>query len=138
MLPFDVAVICASNQNRSMAAMKKLVDSGYKSVASYGTGNRVNLPGPSPTQPNVYEFGVPYKTMLDELRQADEQLYSRNGVLQMLERNAACKLAPERWQDEKNRTFDVVVTYEGERNKTKKKKKKCLIYFKRACFGCLV
>jgi hypothetical protein len=64
MLPFDVAVICASNQNRSMAAMKKLVDAGYKSVASYGTGNRVNLPGPSPTQPNIYEFGVPYKVRI--------------------------------------------------------------------------
>jgi RNA polymerase II subunit A C-terminal domain phosphatase SSU72 len=51
--------------------------------------------------------------MLDELRAADEQLYSRNGVLQMLERNASCKIAPERWQDERNRFFDVVVTYEG-------------------------
>ncbi len=111
-LPFELAVICASNQNRSMAAMKKLMDAGYQSVASYGTGTRVNLPGPSPQQPNIFEFGVPYKTMYETLRASDEALYMRNGVLQMLERNLGCKAAPERWQDEKERRFDIVVTYE--------------------------
>lgn len=72
----------------------------------------MNLPGPTPTEPNVYDFGVPYQQMYDQLKRADEALYSRNGVLQMLARNAKVKTAPERWQDEKAKEFDVVITYE--------------------------
>lgn len=110
--PAGVAVVCASNQNRSMAAMKRLIDHGFSSVASYGTGNRVNLPGPTPYEPNIFDFGVPYKEMYDKLKAADENLYIKNGVLNMLERNMRVKTAPERWQDEKSRLFDVVVSYE--------------------------
>ena len=96
-----------------MAAHKKLKDHGYNDVCSYGTGNRVNLPGPTPYQPNVFEFGqTPYKTMYDQLKASDEALYLRNGVLQMLERNYRVKSVPERWQDDKMRRFDVAITYE--------------------------
>ena len=94
-----------------MAAMKALVDSGYE-VDSYGTGTSVNLPGPTPTQPNIYEFGTPYKDMYDQLKAADEALYTRNGVLNMLNRNLKVKKAPERWQDEKNKKYDICITYE--------------------------
>ena len=60
----------------------------------------------------MFEFGVPYRTMYDKLRGMDEALYLRNGVLQMLERNFNVKRAPERWQDEKERHYDVAITYE--------------------------
>lgn len=82
-------------------------------VSSYGTGTHVKLPGPSLREPNVYEFGTPYKYMLDELRRKDPELYKRNGILPMLKRNAAVKLAPQRWQENAaDGIFDVVITFE--------------------------
>jgi RNA polymerase II subunit A C-terminal domain phosphatase SSU72 len=96
-------------------------------VFSYGTGNAVRLPGPSPERfagrrrwtrgsialhrPNVYDFGVPYETMQNDLTAKDAALYERNGVLAMLQRNKAVKPAPERWQTTQQ-TFDIVVTFE--------------------------
>lgn len=44
-------------------------------VCSYGTGTHVKLPGPSVREPNVYEFGTPYKQMFDDLRRKDPELY---------------------------------------------------------------
>jgi len=44
-------------------------------VSSYGTGAHVKLPGPSIREPNVYEFGTPYKQMFEELRRKDPELY---------------------------------------------------------------
>ena len=41
---FSIAVVCASNQNRSMNAHSLLKESGYK-VESYGTSSHVKLPG---------------------------------------------------------------------------------------------
>lgn len=82
-------------------------------MASYGTGQHVKLPGPSIREPNVYDFGTPYKQMFDDLRRKDLELYKRNGILPMLKRNLGVKLAPQRWQE--NATdgpFDVVITFE--------------------------
>lgn len=82
-------------------------------VASYGTGAHVKLPGPSLREPNVYEFGTPYKQMFDDLRRKDPELYKRNGILPMLKRNIGVKLAPQRWQENSaDGTFDVVFTFE--------------------------
>lgn len=82
-------------------------------VASYGTGQHVKLPGPSLREPNVYDFGTPYKHMFDDLRRKDLELYKRNGILPMLKRNLGVKLAPQRWQDNAgDGTFDVVLTFE--------------------------
>ncbi|WJX69459.1 protein-serine/threonine phosphatase [Trifolium repens] len=51
--------------------------------------------------------------MLDELRRKDPELYKRNGILPMLKRNAAVKLAPQRWQENAaDGIFDVVITFE--------------------------
>ena len=70
-------------------------------MQSYGVGARVKLPGPTQREPNVYEFGTPYESIYDELAAKDSQLYTRNGLLAMLERNMAVKEAPQRWQDER-------------------------------------
>ncbi len=80
--------------------------------SAHTLAHRVNLPGLTPTQPNIYDFGVSYQSMYEQLKSADEGAYSRNGVLQMLSRNARVKVAPERWQDERSREFDIVITYE--------------------------
>ncbi|KAL0429651.1 UNVERIFIED_CONTAM: RNA polymerase II subunit A C-terminal domain phosphatase SSU72 [Sesamum radiatum] len=69
------AMVCSSNQNRSMEAHALLKKEGFD-VASYGTGQHVKLPGPSLREPNVYEFGTPYKHMLDDLRRKDPELSS--------------------------------------------------------------
>eukprot|EP00004_Rigifila_ramosa_P016301 TRINITY_DN3856_c0_g1_i1.p1 TRINITY_DN3856_c0_g1~~TRINITY_DN3856_c0_g1_i1.p1 ORF type:complete len:201 (+),score=51.73 TRINITY_DN3856_c0_g1_i1:70-603(+) len=90
------------------AQLKKL---GYN-VCSYGTATHVRLPGPSIDKPNVYEFGTPYKKIRENLSGKDEQLYRANGLLAMIERNIGIKEAPERWQLEKTKKFDIVFTYE--------------------------
>lgn len=68
------AMVCSSNQNRSMEAHFLLKRHGFD-VSSYGTGAHVKLPGPSLREPNVYDFGTPYKHMLDDLRRKDPELY---------------------------------------------------------------
>ncbi|CAM8924523.1 unnamed protein product [Rhodiola kirilowii] len=106
------AMVCSSNQNRSMEAHNVLKRQGFE-VCSYGTGAHVKLPGPSLREPNVYDFGTPYKQMFDDLRRKDPELYKRNGVLPMLKRNMGVKLAPQRWQDNAaDGIFDVVLTFE--------------------------
>lgn len=69
-------------------------------VLSFGTGSLVRLPGPTVTQPNVYQFNTTsYESMYRELSSKDPRLYRANGLLSMLERNKAVKWGPERWQD---------------------------------------
>jgi RNA polymerase II subunit A C-terminal domain phosphatase SSU72 len=51
-------------------------------VESFGINGHVKLPGPSQYQPNVYEFGTPYKAIYDDLRAKDEALYEHKGLLQ--------------------------------------------------------
>jgi RNA polymerase II subunit A C-terminal domain phosphatase SSU72 len=69
-------------------------------VISFGTGSLVRLPGPSITQPNVYNFNTTsYSQMYDELLAKDERLYRNNGLLNMLDRNRNLKWGPERFQD---------------------------------------
>ncbi|KAJ0105089.1 hypothetical protein Patl1_19544 [Pistacia atlantica] len=97
-MKFRYAMVCSSNQNRSMEAHSLLKRQGFD-VSSYGTGAHVKLPGPSLREPNVYDFGTPYKQMFDDLRRKDPELYKRNGILPMLKRNSSVKLAPQRWQD---------------------------------------
>jgi len=93
--------VCASNQNRSMEAHLRLATAPTPyPVISFGTGSLVRLPGPSITQPNVYNFNsTSYAQMYDELYAKDQKLYRNNGLLNMLERNKNLKWAPERFQD---------------------------------------
>lgn len=91
--------VCASNQNRSMEGHLRLSQANYP-VISFGTGSLVRLPGPTITQPNVYQFNkTSYDTMYKELEAKDARLYRANGVLNMIGRNRDVKWGPERWQD---------------------------------------
>ncbi|KAB7500546.1 RNA polymerase II subunit A C-terminal domain phosphatase SSU72, partial [Armadillidium nasatum] len=80
-------------------------------VESFGTGDKVKLPGPSPDKPNCYEFGTSYDDIYTDLLRKDKSLYTQNGLLHMLDRNRRIKTRPERFQESKEK-FDIIVSCE--------------------------
>lgn len=108
--PLRFAVVCSSNQNRSMEAHNIFLKKGLN-VRSFGTGKEVKLPGPSIQAPNIYDFSITYEFMYNDLCTKDKQMYTSMGILHMLERNKRIKKNPERFQECRDQ-FDVVFTVE--------------------------
>lgn len=95
----ELEFLSLTYHHRSMEGHLRLSKANYP-VISFGTGSLVRLPGPSITQPNVYNFNDrTYGDMYNELEGKDSRLYRANGILNMLERNRNVKGYPERWQD---------------------------------------
>lgn len=69
-----VALVCASNQNRSMEAHALLLKKGYRNIFSYGTSSTSKLPGPSIDRPNIYPFATPYRQIYEELKAQNPEL----------------------------------------------------------------
>lgn len=105
-----IAVVCSSNQNRSMEAHAFLSKKGFK-VRSFGSGTQVKLPGAAPDRPNIYDFTISYEQMYQDLLSKDKLLYTQNGILHMLDRNRRIKSHPERFQSCYEK-FDVIFTVE--------------------------
>ena len=61
-----IAVICSSNMNRSMEAHAYLSKKGFN-VKSFGTGDKVKLPGNAPDRPNIYDFDCSYEEIYNDL-----------------------------------------------------------------------
>lgn len=68
-------------------------------------------------EPRIFKFGTQYEEMYQSLAATPEDAayFSRNGVLQLCQRGAAVKRAPQRWQDvssEDVAIHDVVIAFE--------------------------
>ncbi|CAN0442232.1 unnamed protein product, partial [Hapterophycus canaliculatus] len=69
-----------------------------------------------PPTPESGFLSLPKKQIRDFLARQNEELFRRNSVLGLLERDATTKRAPERWQSldsEAVASFDVVVCFES-------------------------
>lgn len=110
MAKLKIAVICSSNMNRSMEAHSVLSKRSF-TVDSYGTGDKVKIPGKSQREPNIYPFGTTYKEIHSDLIGKDKQLYTENGMLHILDRNIRIKDRPEKFQESGLR-YDVILTCE--------------------------
>jgi RNA polymerase II subunit A C-terminal domain phosphatase SSU72 len=130
-----VALVCLSNLNRSMEAHHLFLKNKYQ-PRSFGTGQKVKLPGESVNTPNVYaaphksvhpffsllnsmttfftnryDFGTPYENIYQDLYKKNKHRYEKNGMLRMVDRDSKIKEAPERWHDEAS-TFELVISFD--------------------------
>lgn len=105
------AIVCASNQNRSMEAHAVMAKRGLD-VSSYGTNSMIKIPGLKKERPNVYPFGTSYQKIAEDLKEKDFNFYTQNGLLMLLERNKRIKEGPERFQNSLNTTYDIIICCE--------------------------
>jgi len=75
-----------------MEAHSFLNKKGYD-IESYGTGNMIKIPGESERKPNTYPFGTTYDHIYADLKSKDETLYTKNGMLHIMERNRRIKVS---------------------------------------------
>jgi RNA polymerase II subunit A C-terminal domain phosphatase SSU72 len=107
-----IALVCQSNVNRSMEAHALLCKQNYF-CSSFGVGSKVRLPGELKNDPNEYEFdSVTYEHIYQDLHQKNALMYTKNGMLNMIDRDRKCKRGPARWQNEFNYKFDLVIAFE--------------------------
>ncbi|XP_023329261.1 RNA polymerase II subunit A C-terminal domain phosphatase SSU72 [Eurytemora carolleeae] len=104
------AVVCSSNMNRSMEAHSFLQKKGFN-IRSYGTGEKIKIPGSSAKEPNQYPFGTSYDEIYADLTSKDKALYTKNGMLHIMERNRRIKRGPEKFQ-ETSHQYDIILTVE--------------------------
>ena len=116
------AVVCSSNMNRSMEAHSFLQKKGYdiksygtgnmikvsvsndKNLKLHSLSNNTTLlwtlssfnsqqiPGESERKPNTYPFGTTYDHIFADLTGKDKELYTKNGMLHIMERNRRIKV----------------------------------------------
>ena len=67
--------------NRSMEAHGFIAKKHFN-VDSYGTGDKVKLPGPAADRPNVYEFGTSYEEIHADLKKKDKTMYTQKRNLE--------------------------------------------------------
>ena len=103
----NLGVVCSHNMNRSMEAHRVLAKKNFN-IRSYGTGDKVKLPGATANTPNIYGFDTPYDKIYKDLSRQNYDLYTENGILTLLDRNRRIKKCPERFQDVENYDFDIV------------------------------
>ncbi|KAI6197446.1 Protein-serine/threonine phosphatase [Aphelenchoides besseyi] len=105
------AISCSSNMNRSMEAHQQVANRGFL-VESFGSGTAVKLPGPAADRPNVYDFDqMTYAEIQKDLYTKNRELYTKNGLLAMLERNKRIKERPQKFQKIEDE-FDVIICLE--------------------------
>ncbi|KFO25043.1 RNA polymerase II subunit A C-terminal domain phosphatase SSU72-like [Fukomys damarensis] len=109
-VPLKLAVVCSSNQNRSMEAHHILSKRGFN-IRSFGAGTHVKIPGRTFDKPNIYDFQTTYEEIYKDLERKDKKFYTQNGIFHMLDRNKRIKPRPERFQDCKD-LFDLILTCE--------------------------
>ena len=86
----------------------------------------IKIPGKSEREPNSYPFGTTYDFIYDDLKTKDQELYTKNGMLHIMERNRRIKVGfslfmcfcknifqkgPEKFQ-ECTKEFEIILTVE--------------------------
>lgn len=113
----QIACVCASNLNRSMAAHTRLVENNIDSVHSYGTNEVIRTPSPVGDKTLEFQFGTTYEDIQKEFEKYDGY-DAPNSFYPYILRNKRIKAGPERWDssfDPKTGCkFDVIFTYAKE------------------------
>ena len=53
----------------------------------------IKIPGKSEREPNSYPFGTTYDFIFEDLKNKDLELYTKNGMLHIMERNRRIKVS---------------------------------------------
>ena len=69
-------------------------------VSSYGTGEKIKIPGKSSREPNVYPFGTTYEEIHKDLVSKDKQLYTGTTYKKDQDRQSSCFLRMPQKSDE--------------------------------------